>query len=85
MKYQTLMRMPNLVSDNSQVFLIRLTLGFFEVDAQTQTLQNEYNADIGQNTRYQATFVVDRSIPVGFIPGQDLNARDVVIFESYAQ
>jgi hypothetical protein len=30
-------------------------------------------------------FIVDRSIPVGFIPGQDLNARDVVVFESYPE
>lgn len=85
MRFQTLMRMPNLASDNSQVFLVQFTLGFFEVDAQTLNLKNEYNADIGQNKRYKASFVVDRSIPVGFIPGQDLNARDVVIFESYDQ
>ncbi len=38
-----------------------------------------------QNQRYQAMYIVDRSIPVGFIPGQDVNARDVVIFESYGQ
>jgi hypothetical protein len=29
LRYQTLTRMPNLVSDNSQVFLIRMTMGFF--------------------------------------------------------
>jgi hypothetical protein len=85
MRYQTLMRMPNLVSDNSQTFLVRLTIGFFEVDAETQGLQDEYNADIGKNERYEATFVIDRSIPVGFKPGEDLNARDVVVFESYGQ
>jgi hypothetical protein len=85
MRYQTLMRMPNLVSDNSQVFLLRFTLGFFEVDAQSQNLGREYKANVGENQRYKATYVIDRSIPVGFIPGQDLNARDVVIFESYDQ
>ena len=85
MRQQTLMRMPNLVSDNSQVFLVRMTVGFFEVDAATQSLGREYNAEIGRSQRYQGTFVIDRSIPVGFSPGQDLNARDVVIFESYAQ
>ena len=85
MRYQTLMRMPNLVSDNSQTFLVRLTIGFFEVDAETQGLQDEYNADVGKNERYEATFVIDRSIPVGFKPGEDLNARDVVVFESYGQ
>ena len=85
MRQQTLMRMPNLVSDNSQVFLVRMTVGFFEVDAATQSLGREYNAEIGGSQRYQGTFVIDRSIPVGFSPGSDLNARDVVIFESYAQ
>lgn len=85
MRQQTLMRMPNLVSDNSQVFLVRMTVGFFEVDAATQSLGREYNAEIGRSQRYQGTFVIDRSIPVGFSPGNDLNARDVVVFESYAQ
>lgn len=85
LRYQTLMRMPNLVSDNSQVFLIRMTMGFFEVDAQTGDLGREYNADLGNNQRYRALFVVDRSIPVGFVPGENLNARDVVVFESYPE
>ena len=85
MRYQTLMRMPNLASNNSQVFLLRMTLGFFEVDASTGELGREYNADAGRSERYQAMFVIDRSIPVGFQPGKDLNARDVVIFESYGQ
>ena len=86
MRYQTLMRMPNLVSDNSQVYLIRMTMGFFEVDpGNINNLGAEYNANIGKNQRYRAMFIVDRSIPVGFIPGRDLNARDVVVFESYDQ
>ena len=86
LRYQTLMRMPNLVSDNSQVFVIRLTMGFFEVDAgNVNNLGAEYNADIGKNERKRAMFIVDRSIPVGFIPGRDTNARDIVLYESYAQ
>ena len=85
-RYQTLMRMPNLVSDNSQLYLMRMTLGFFEVDASNvNSLGREYNADIGQNERYQATFIIDRSKPVGFSPGENLNVRDTVVFESYAQ
>ena len=86
MRYQTLMRMPNLVSDNSQTFLVRMTLGFFEVDsANTNSLGAEYNESIGQNRRYQAMFIIDRSIPVGFMPGKDLNARDTVVFERFYQ
>lgn len=85
LRYQTLMRMPNLVTDNSQLYLIRLTMGFFEVDANTGSLGREYNEDLGQNKRYRAMYIIDRSKEVGFIPGQDLNARDVVLFESYMQ
>ncbi|WP_146598209.1 hypothetical protein [Novipirellula aureliae] len=86
MRYQTLMRMPNLVSDNSQIFLVRLTLGFFEVDKNdVNRLGAEYKESTGENERYQAMFIVDRSIPVGFKPGEDLNARDTVIFERFYQ
>lgn len=85
-RYQTLMRMPNLTSDNSQIYLIRLTMGLFEVDPNNvNSLGREYGADTGENERFKATFIIDRSIPVGFVPGEDLNARDVVIYESYEQ
>lgn len=85
MRYQTLMRTSNLVSDNSQVFLVRLTLGLFEVDADTLNLGREYNEDIGQQERYEAMFIIDRSRPVGFVPGRDLNVKDVVLFERFYQ
>lgn len=83
LRYQTLMRMPNLVSNNSQVFLIRLTLGYFEVDAESGELGDEYRASEGLQERYRGTFVIDRSIPVGYQSGVDMNTRDVVIFESF--
>jgi len=86
MRYQTLMRMPNLVSDNSQVFLVRLTLGFFEVDANNvDSLGAEYGESTGEARRHNAMFIIDRSIPVGFVPGMDLNSRNTVIFERYYQ
>jgi hypothetical protein len=93
-RHQTLMRMPNLASDNSQTFVVWMTIGFFEVDETWNNLApgfvwrsmgREYNEDIGQNQRYQAMFIIDRSRPVGFLPGQNLNARDVVVFEKYFQ
>lgn len=86
LRYQHLMRMPNLVSDNSQVFAIWMTLGFFEVDPQNvESVGSELDASRGNARRFKALFIVDRSIPVGFIPGQDLNARDIVIFERFFQ
>jgi len=79
------MRMPNLASDNSQTYVIRMTVGLFEVDPVNQSLGREYNEELGLNERYEAMFIIDRSRPVGFIPGQPLNARDVVVFEKYYQ
>ena len=80
MHYQTLTRMPNLVTDQSQVFVVRMTMGFFEVDAATLNLGREYNAELGQNKRYRATFIIDRSIPVAFEIGEDRNVRDTILF-----
>lgn len=84
-RYQTAMRMANLASDNSQLYVIRMTVGLFEVDASNQSLGREYNEELGMNERFEAMFIIDRSRPVGFIPGQTLNARDVVVFEKYYQ
>ncbi len=84
MRYQTLMRMPNLIADNSQIYVVRLTLGLFEVDS-SANLGREYNEDRGEALRYQAMYIIDRSRPVGFVPGQDLNSRDVILFERYFQ
>ena len=87
--YQTLMRMPNLVTKESQVYAVWITMGLFEasIDPATDTISlgQEYQQDIGQNQRYQMLYIIDRSRPVGFRPGQDLNARDVVIYERRLQ
>ncbi|MGB7328525.1 MAG: hypothetical protein WBD31_26850 [Rubripirellula sp.] len=81
MKYQTLMRMPNLVSKQSNVFVMRMTMGFFEVDAATLSLGREYKEDIAQNKRHQMLYIIDRSKPVAFIPGENTNVRDTIIYE----
>lgn len=83
-RYQTVMRMPNLASDNSQLYLVRMTVGLFETNPEG-SLGREYNEDMGQNQRFEAMFIIDRSIPVGFVPGNELNSRNVVVFEKYYQ
>ena len=82
MKYQTMMRMPNLVSKQSNVFVMRMTMGFFEVSAgNTANLGAEYNENIAQNKRHKMMYIIDRSKAVNFIPGQNTNVRDTVIYE----
>ena len=81
MEYHTLMRMPNLVSNQSQTFLVRFTIGYFEVDSANGWLGQEYNSDIGRQKRYRGTYVIDRSVPVGFVaPGQAVNAENTILY-----
>ncbi len=65
-------RLANLVTTRSNVFAVRITVGFFEQDAETG-LGLEYGAEQGKSRRHRAFYVLDRSIPVGFQIGQSLN------------
>lgn len=80
-RYQTMMRMPNLVSDNSNTYAVWITLGFFEVDPSTLAVGLEYGVESGTNQRPQAFYIIDRSIPVDFVPGQDTDTRKTILLE----
>jgi len=80
-RYQTAMRMPNLTSDNSNTFAVWLTLGFFQVDPATLTIGQEYGIDQGTNQRYRSFYIIDRSIPVDFVPGQETDTRKTILLE----
>jgi hypothetical protein len=42
-------------------------------------LGQEVGADSGEVTRHRSFFMIDRSIPVGFMPGSRLNTDDCVL------
>jgi hypothetical protein len=42
-------------------------------------LAAEMGADTGEVRRHRAFYIVDRSIPVGFVPGSRLNTDDCVL------
>lgn len=71
-------RLANLTTDRSSVFAIRVTLGYFEADA-AGNVGNEYGFDQGESKRHRAIYVIDRSIPVGYQPGQDINTDNVIL------
>ncbi len=71
-------RLTNLTTDRSSVFAIRVTLGYFEVDT-AGGIGNEYGFDQGESTRPRAIYVIDRSIPVGYQPGQDINTDNIIL------
>ncbi len=71
-------RLSNLSSGQSNVYAVWVTVGLFEVDANTLTVGREAGIDTGQNQRLRSFHIIDRSVPVRYEPGVVNNAKDVV-------
>jgi hypothetical protein len=88
-RYQALQKIGNIFSTHSNVFAVWMTVGYFEVESAPTgvsaahpdglALGQEVGADSGEITRHRAFYIIDRSIPVGFAPGQKLNSDGCVI------
>ncbi|RMF44883.1 MAG: hypothetical protein D6753_01445 [Planctomycetota bacterium] len=77
-EYLPITRLANLVTTRSNVFAMRVTVGFFEVDP-SGNLGQEYREDEGRSQRHTAFYVIDRSIPVGYQQGQDINVEKCIL------
>ena len=92
--YQGLQRLGNLVTTRSNVFAAWITVGTFEVqpwgsiDAghpDGYMLGQEVGADTGDVKRHRAFYIFDRSIPVGFQRGMDLNVDKTIVLKRYIE
>ena len=100
-RYQALQKLGSVVSNHSNVFAIWITVGYFEVmpaanpnlkDANGNLvypdgyqLGQELGADSGDIVRHRAFYIFDRSIPVGFVRGQDLNHASAILLKRYIE
>ena len=94
-RYQPLQKLGNIVTTNSNCFAVWITIGYFEVSEHRPTnasgtvfdaahpdgysLGQEVGIDSGEVTRHRGFYLIDRSIPVGFMPGSRLNTDDCVL------
>ena len=88
-RYQKLQRLGNLVTTRSNVYAVWMTVGYFEVSPvptpdvtrwpDGYELQQELGSDTGDIKRHRAFYIFDRSIPVGFQRGKDLNVDDAIL------
>jgi hypothetical protein len=78
-QYLRTSRLNNLVTNRSNVFGVRVTVGYFEYDPAGGGLGPELGWDTGTPRRHRGFYVVDRSIPVGYRPGEDLNTDNCVL------
>ncbi|MFN9712751.1 MAG: hypothetical protein ACK57G_02970, partial [Planctomycetota bacterium] len=77
-RYQRAMRLPNLVTDQSNVFAVWVTVGLFEYDP-INGFGREYVNASGEEQRERSFYIIDRTVPVGFSPGEDLNTEKTIL------
>jgi hypothetical protein len=80
-RYHPLTRTSNLVTTRSNAYAVWITVGYFTVTSGAVNLAHpdgyylgeEVGAATGKITRHRAFYIIDRSIPAGFVRGEDLN------------
>jgi hypothetical protein len=80
-RYQTLSRLTNQITVRSNVFAVWVTIGY----STSPTAFSEAGLDTGEIRRHRGFYIYDRSIPVGFDPGKDLNVRDAILLRRIVQ
>ncbi len=95
-RYQALQRLGNLVTTRSNVYAVWITVGYFEVTHLTPPydttiypdgyqLGRELGSDTGDIQRHRAFYIIDRTLPVGFQRGQDLNVDKAFLVKRYIE
>ena len=94
-RYHGLARLSNLVSNNSNVFAVWITVGYFEVEPNPFgvnaahpdgfRLGPELGTDSGTVKRHRAFYMIDRSVPVAFEPGQNHNVDNAILLRRFLE
>lgn len=88
-QYQTQSRLGNLATNRSNVYAIWITVGYFEAVPVLPSAANpegyqigaEKGSDTGAFERHRAFYMFDRSVPMGFQRGKDLNVDEGILVE----
>jgi hypothetical protein len=92
-RYQGLTRLGATLTTRSNVFAVWITVGYFEVDPVSQsvieanpgvypdgfTLGSEVGSDTGNVRRARSFYLIDRTIPVAYEPGEDHNVERAIL------
>lgn len=93
LRYQAYQRLGNIAGTQSNVFATWITIGYFEVEPTTVDathpdgwqLGQELGNDTGEVNRHRAFYIIDRSVPVGYVPGEDLNVEDTIMLKRFIE
>jgi hypothetical protein len=92
-RYQALQKLSSVATTRSNVYAIWITVGYFEVDwkgvsathPDGYALGQEVGSDTGEIDRHRAFYIFDRSIPVGFQRGMDVNVENAILVRRYIE
>ena len=93
-RYQNMQRLSNLVTTRSNVYAIWVTMGLFEVSVEetssgsgvyVERLGQEAGRQTGNVKRHRAFYIVDRSIPVAFQPGENHNVDAAILLRRFIE
>lgn len=82
-RYRHAARLAGMTTNHSNVYMVRLTLSYFEVDPETGAVGAEFITDTGAPERSRATYIIDRTIPVGFLRGKIMNTQDTILYSEF--
>jgi hypothetical protein len=92
-RYEELNRISNLVTTRSNVYAVWVTVGYFEVEPVAVSsvhpdgfaLGQELGADTGEITRHRGFYIFDRTLPVGYLPGQNVNVEKAILLKRFIE
>jgi hypothetical protein len=98
-RYEMLNRLGNMVTTRSNVYAIWITIGYFEMEPNLVgntvvvdqfhpdglRLAQEVGIDTGAVQRHRAFYIIDRSIPVAFQPGENHNVDRCILVRRYIE
>ncbi|MDR2345068.1 MAG: hypothetical protein LBE18_03295, partial [Planctomycetaceae bacterium] len=78
-----IMRLSEMTTTRSNVFAIWITTGYFKVEGEGdgEQLCEEIGSYGGKMERRRDFYIIDRSIPVGFIRGEKLNTDNIILLK----
>jgi len=88
-RYQAFRKLGNLLTTRSNVYAVWVTVGFFEVEQVPVDeghpdgfrLGAELGADTGDVKRHRLFSIIDRTRPVGFQRGKDINVDGAILLK----
>lgn len=84
-RFHGLNRIGASVTTTSNVFAVWVTVGFFDLDPNSGQVVGEHGSETGQQKRHRAFYIIDRSVPVAFEPGENHNVDRAILLRRFIE